>query len=366
MYVHSVKLINYKSFGDYAENEIILEPRVTAVIGKNESGKSNVIDGLARINFTKRYSHAFGEEIVNRNCPRGTENRYLITLKPTNEEMEKGLLDETVIEIYKSSYTVQGSLLSYYLTEVYPDVKTLLDILDSTGSNPFQLRDHELTSYRAYYKELQTKTVMDIPLKVIELDFLSDCFERIGAEKKDQLQQALETVQNKWNALLRMLPVFFYRNVNKHLNANYKYEDIETELKYPNSAPNSLLSDFINAIGISYDDFLMASRPGTKSNQESVRRKINRQVNEKINRSFNKFYQTENIFLDLSFNNGTVSFAVQSNDGEALMLSERSNGLRWYLETFIDAQAYDWEGRNTVYLLTSRVHHSMLMRKGNC
>lgn len=32
MYVHSVKLINFKSIGDYPENEIILEPRVTALI----------------------------------------------------------------------------------------------------------------------------------------------------------------------------------------------------------------------------------------------------------------------------------------------------------------------------------------------
>lgn len=51
MYIHSVKLINYKSIGDYPESEIILEPGITAIIGKNESGKSNVIDGLSKINF---------------------------------------------------------------------------------------------------------------------------------------------------------------------------------------------------------------------------------------------------------------------------------------------------------------------------
>lgn len=51
MYVHSVKLINYKSFGDYKENEVIIEPRITAIVGKNESGKSNVLDGLSQIRF---------------------------------------------------------------------------------------------------------------------------------------------------------------------------------------------------------------------------------------------------------------------------------------------------------------------------
>ena len=54
MYIHSVKLINFKSIGDYPEAEVILEPRVTAIIGKNESGKSNVLEGLSYIDFLKR------------------------------------------------------------------------------------------------------------------------------------------------------------------------------------------------------------------------------------------------------------------------------------------------------------------------
>ena len=47
MLIHSVKLINYKSLGDYKENEIIIEPDVTTIIGKNESGKSNILEGIS-------------------------------------------------------------------------------------------------------------------------------------------------------------------------------------------------------------------------------------------------------------------------------------------------------------------------------
>ena len=85
MYVHSVKLVNYKSIGDYAESEVIIEPRVTAIIGKNESGKSNILDGLSRINFTVRNSDAFGISIVNRIGTTGKENYYQILLKPDAE-----------------------------------------------------------------------------------------------------------------------------------------------------------------------------------------------------------------------------------------------------------------------------------------
>ena len=62
MYVHSVKLINFKSIGDYPEAEVILEPRITAIIGKNESGKSNILDGLSRIWFRTRNATAFNPD----------------------------------------------------------------------------------------------------------------------------------------------------------------------------------------------------------------------------------------------------------------------------------------------------------------
>lgn len=351
MYVHSAKLINYKSFGDYIENEIIMEPRVTAIIGKNESGKSNVLDGLSQISFIRRRPHAFDAEIVNRNCPSGTENRYMLTLKPTKEDGLLGLSGDTVIEICKDGYTLQGSFLSYYLQQVYPSIKALLEILGPTSTNPFQLRDQDLANYRVYYNELQTETEMNAPLKNAALEFLNSHIGKIDINKKELFRQALETAREKWRKLIHMLPVFFYRNGDKHLNTNYRYEDIEKELNNPNSAPYSLLSDLVDAIDVPYEDFLFASRSGTASPQVSIRKRINRIVDEKINKNFNKFYQTEKITLDLSFNHGTVSFSVQSAEGETLMLSERSNGLRWYLEAFIDAQAYDLVGRNVVYLL---------------
>lgn len=76
MYVHSVKLINYKSIGEYSESEIILEPKVTAIIGKNESGKSNVLEGLSRINFLSPDPNAFSDDLANRS--NGSPIKYIL------------------------------------------------------------------------------------------------------------------------------------------------------------------------------------------------------------------------------------------------------------------------------------------------
>lgn len=143
----------------------------------------------------------------------------------------------------------------------------------------------------------------------------------------------------------------FYRKADKHLNTSYKVEEVEKELQGAGIAPNSLLYDFVRLIDVNSNDFITAVRSGSSPMQETLRRRINKQVENKINKPFHDFYQTETITLYLAFNAGVISFVVESEDGEALMLSERSNGLRWYLETFIDAQANNIVGQNVVYLL---------------
>ena len=138
---------------------------------------------------------------------------------------------------------------------------------------------------------------------------------------------------------------------DKHLNSSYKYEDIEKELNNSNANPNSLLFNFVKAIDVPKEDFLLASRSGSDARQNTIRNRINRLINQRINIPFMDFYKTEEINLGIDFNGGVITFSVQSSEGESFSISERSNGLRWYLETFIDAQANNLPGRNVVYLL---------------
>lgn len=351
MYIHSVKLINFKSIGDYAESEIILEPKVTAIIGKNESGKSNILDGLSRINFLKANATAFSASVVNRNSGSGTENKYIITLKPDVKEIAEGLCSDTLVEISKDQCIITGGLFDYFFQNVWSEFEAVVSFLDGINTNPMQLRDQELTSYRSCKHEFLQKESLDLYRRMTAFEFLNTRVSRIPTDHREAFGEKLVSLHDVWFAMLCMLPVFFYRKADKHLNTTYKLEDVEKELKDPNVAPNSLLYDFVKLIGVPPEDFVTAVRSGSSPNQETLRRRINRLVNEKINTPFHDFYQTETITLDLGFNSGVVSFVVQSEDGEALMISERSNGLRWYLETFIDAQANDIANRNVVYLL---------------
>lgn len=351
MYIHSVKLTHFKSIGDYPESEIILEPRVTAIIGKNESGKSNVLDGLSRISFLKANPSAFTAEVANRNSESGTENKYIITLKPDAKETADGICSDTLVEISKTQCTITGGFLDYYLQHAWHHFEAVINFLDEINTNPMQLKDQELTSYKSYRQEFLQKESLDLYRRMTALEFFHARVSKIPADRREAFGEKLGCARDVWFTISCMFPVFFYRKADKHLNTSYKLEDVEKELKGPAVAPNSLLYDFVKLIGVPSEDFITAVRSGSSPKQETLRRRINRLINDKINTPFHDFYQTETITLDLGFNAGIVSFVVQSEDGEALMLSERSNGLKWYLETFIDAQANDIVGRNIVYLL---------------
>lgn len=350
MYVHSVKLNNFKSIGDYPESEVILEPRVTAIIGKNESGKSNVLEGLSLIDFRKQNSSAFAQNIINRNGGMGTQNEYIITLKATTAEAELGIHEDTNVLISKDGCVVTGGFLSYYSRTVYGVFLKLFVVIGQSKTNPFRMSEEELWKYRKYRESIEDKEKLDLYQPAAFIKLCSSKIGNLDVERKQQVKELLDVARDRWNQALEIFPRFFYRRSSKHLDTSYKYEEIEKELKNPNTNPNSLLCDFLRLIDVSDEDFLYAARPGSRGPQLTAQRKINRKISEKINKKFCAFYQTEDIALEVDFNGGVISFVVQSGDGEALMLSERSNGLKWYLETFIDAQANQIPGKNVVYL----------------
>lgn len=353
MFLHSVKLVNFKSFGENDLNEVIIEPSITAIIGKNESGKTNVLDGISRINFESYKNNMFSEDIVNRNCESGIKNRYEVVLKSTNFDIKNGIDVEAEILISeKQCVIIGGSILNYYKENIHPIFDDLIDFLNSIGNNPFKFNTQEVTEYSNHKKELTKLDKIDLFKLRLSVLFLKDKYKNLDVSYQENFIEKYQKVISTLENFMSLFPVVFYRNADKILNVRYTFDEINKELKTARSAyPNSLLTNFVRLIDVSVDDFIKASNAGISSKQSSLRTKIGRRIEEKINKPFNEFYQTEQISLGIEFNNGIIQFNIRSNDGETLLLTERSNGLRWYLDLFIDAKANNLPNRNVVYLL---------------
>ena len=86
---------------------------------------------------------------------------------------------------------------------------------------------------------------------------------KVNQENRAAVSSALVDAESKWEILVSILPMVFYRNTDKTLKTQYKLEEVEKALANPTSYPNSLLADFVNLIGVSNADFITAVQSGS-------------------------------------------------------------------------------------------------------
>ncbi|MCL2164843.1 MAG: ATP-binding protein [Oscillospiraceae bacterium] len=351
MKIHSVTLKNFKSIGEN-KNAIILEPNVTAIIGKNESGKSNVLEGLSKISLLGNMERngAFNPNNANRNNGIDSDMAYTIVLKPTKKECDSlHISGDTKITISKNSYEVTGSILDYYNTVVREGIDRLVLAL---GKNPFSLRNQDLTNYNSNITVLKSVGTLDLRSINAIFSYIRPLLQKLTPDSKEAVLVAFDDAETKWNSLTAMLPSVFYRNADRSLMNWYNLDTVKKELANPATASGSLLPKFLELINISNEDFISALRTDLNASvRETKRQEIHRNIESKFNVDFKKFYTTERISLSAGFESNAVNFFVKSEDGAILSFSERSNGLRWYINLFIEANARDTPDKNVVYLL---------------
>lgn len=151
MRLHSVKMVNYRSISGLDHNEIIVEPNITAIVGKNESGKSNIISGISAIEFFQRMGTTFDRNNINRNSGDGSEITYNITLKGLPEKSEL-LHQDTVIRITSNSFEATGGIMDYFGVNVMPDFNAFYEM---GKNNPFNLKTTEIVSLNQYCKKFK-------------------------------------------------------------------------------------------------------------------------------------------------------------------------------------------------------------------
>lgn len=346
----SITIKNYKSIGEYEQSKIIIEPTVTAIIGKNESGKSNVIEALSHISFTKTMEKAFVRDNINRNnAYDGAAVEYMVVLKSNELDKERYNIEEdTVVNINSNNCIVQGGAEEYYKSNI---MQLMVELCNELGDNPFNFGGNDLNNYRSWKARL-LKEEIDLFRIGNGLNSIGRFLNRINAEMRDKTIELYNKAKKSFDAFVLLFPSVFYRRSNKTLFSQYTYDQVNKELNAPASYPDSLLNDFVHLIKIKKEDFLAAVSTGAISgNKASIRDRIQRNVDKKINDEFRNFYTAESVDVKVRFDNNSVYFSVQTSEGETLLLSERSNGLRWYLNTFIDARANDVADSNVLFLL---------------
>lgn len=342
MKIVSCNINNYKSISE--GNILHIEDSVTAVIGKNESGKSNVLEAIGSNSLLKPLSPNY-INCVTRNSSNLVS--YSVHLEFWDYECEKYGMDnvKTVLEyLDKSSIKLSGglSLLMENDSELV-DLKDKVTEFSKTPSfwgNDINVR----TQINDSFKKLNN--VFDEI--IINPDAL---FKSVlnRAMKTNEVYESFVAAINRISELISeyydLLPQIYYRPKEPTLNYLYKYEKFNELL----SDRDCLLKNFMLAADLELSDFESAFKSSSDGAKRTAKKKINTNINKNITEKFNEFYTLEKLEIEAEFENNALKIYVITSD-KAMTLNERSNGLKWYLNLFIDIQAYKLRDNSVVYL----------------
>lgn len=339
MKLESIELINYKSIGT-ENSKLIIEPGITIIIGMNESGKSNILEALSKISFSEVNNEYFTENNYNRNS--SLERMKIIAIFKKDPEDKYNRDESTRIEISKNSYIVSGGLKRYYNSNILGYIQEIDEIIKT---NPYQIGSKETKTYNQYKAYLVDNNI-DIPHILKSLNYFKKLNDTKNISNKSRVNELISLIATEFNNIKEEFPVFYYRNSDKVLRNTYSVANLNET-----TSSNDLIEDFLKLIGKTKSDLINFLSSKNTSIKTSLLEEYNDLIDENINTKFYDFYKTEKIVLKVNLVSNSLSFYIKTEESKALLLSERSNGLKWYLNHYIDIRANNLENKKVIYLL---------------
>ena len=337
MKVKSVKIQNFKSFAE--ENNRIDLDNINTIVGKNESGKSNLIEAIGKLNFTGMTDSSYFQ-----NYNKNTMEKPVISvvLLPYMSEKSFYISEKETILTINDQYEIS---IDGGLTEI---IRTNSDF----QNNRVQMNDLKKNFY--FSDENKRKQFNNI-ISMIN-----------NAETKVFINYSyinnIITVLESHSDYLEFLKYFkecinYLLSINKLFPKFVLLDDIELKTKYTanylkdNAQSKQMLKYLLKAIGMSFEDLMKYWELSKDDDKYNFVEDINNKI-ENMMKEFNKFYKQEKVQFKVNFDTNSLNFVVKTTN-KFLNLSERSNGLKWYLNMYIQlvakTQKYDIE--NYIVLL---------------
>jgi len=348
MLIKSAKISNFKSIG--VENNVLyIEDGVTALIGKNESGKSNVLESLGLVNLWAPLSSDYLKKSTHGQSTSPAISLMLCfscqdrKLFPTAEGM-------TTLVYTGSDVTIEGGLsdLISQDTEMNAHIAALQAI---AKSNELKLDNAKIAALRTHIAKLTT-----ISKKVYTTIFseLEAAKEDIKASKEECKDECLDLVEKIKTTILRyynLIPQAYYRRSDAVLKDTYTFDEIKKiyEENKTAVASNNIFFNLMYAAGVDQTTLFSAFEAPTAPAQHTFERRVAGKINALV-REFNEFYRQEEISLEFNISSKTARLFICTSD-MYMSFSERSNGLKWYFSLFVDVKARTSAARPVVFLL---------------
>lgn len=321
MKLKSVKIEDYKSFGK--DNNILIIDDLNTIIGKNESGKSNLIECLSEIDFTGIKNTSFFKRF---NKHTGDYPTISVVLVPTTEEERKyKIKGETKITLNDQyDIDIEGIFSDIIKNnQTFKDSRIKLNELNKNIINLFNDQNQ-----RNNYNNI-IKMINNAENKMfINYAYVKSIIEKIyNNNDYEEFSKYLKNCISYLNEISELLPKFI------------EIEDYSLKSKYTrkyledNNENKVMLKHLLNCINMNLDDLLKYWTISNESDKLNFSEEFNDKLKEIIEK-FNQFYTQEKVVMNAKFENDSLNFAVKTTK-KYMDFDERSNGLKWYLNMFI-------------------------------
>lgn len=316
-----IKIDNYKSFGE--EDNFLFIDRLNGIIGKNESGKSNIIDALANIELIGLRKKAYF-------LPKNRKTNKDIKVKLDFETYK----DEVTFYDFKGKTTVtleehNNYVLSGDMSEFISNSKTYNDILEQInelkGGVSLQQQESRTTFNKMITELNDAHEKIFVESNVY--DNLIGSLKRSNVEKNITIATLLKEATNYLENLYSNFPVFV-KIEDQMLNSKYNVQNIEND---------ELLGKFFEICNIDIEELVSKMNSTDITDINNYERDINNNIRTLFTDEFNKFYTQENVKIDITIVPKEIDIMVDTTN-RYLNYDERSNGLKWYISAFIQLQ----------------------------
>ena len=336
MRIVRIAINNYKSIGE-EKNILYPEKGVSVIIGKNESGKSNLLDCLNTLNFrTVNRLNAHKNKMNNKNP------LIEVTVEFSDTELS-GFhhdFDKKSVFIFEEGKLpqIQGGLADFIAEKIKPIqeyfrafIQGLSNISNDTKKNltAFFGSDFDTNISRQTQNISSTRSLLSSA--------------QIDATIKNEASTQLDTYEQYVLHLDAILPIFFKFD-EKDFAASYTIDEINK-----NANNKSIINSFFKSAGIDLNSIVKACSSSDGGEKQFYQEEIEQKL-ELLSESFSQFYQKEKVYIKINFETNRFHLLIATTR-RSLYITERSNGLRWYLNLYIQLKEQNLLDKNVVLLL---------------
>lgn len=354
MIVTEVVINHFASFGNHM-NKLVVDNGITTIVGMNGAGKSNLVELIGAIDLFKG-TLSISSLATRRNKSTLAPIEIYIKLVPSPSDDHTILGTEPTTIILKEtngtvSYTITGGIpdtLNNMLSDNHIRAAFGKAKLDSTARQTVNQYLDRLTAceqtplfqYRSGLNALIKDYIKYLP------DF----------EICDQAKTELSVLQTHINHVIDVLPLFFFQRAGKQLKTRYSIQELRPKgnnnSESLDTKPDDLLLSLLQVAGIDRTQLVQALETPSSSSRESIERRFNNQIESQIMSKFRAFYKKDMEEVRLEFRLEHNSLNVHVTTGYCIMdFLERSNGLRWYLNMYIDLLTKEQQARPIIFVL---------------